>query len=162
MRTHFKKQRKDGGGSEHRVTEIIRVKEILGEALDLILDSHPSQLKKILNSASWDIKKAILVEALELGNIERANALATHILDLTEVKEKKITGDVGMHIDQNIQVLMAEITDLPYEVIEERATKLKKLREVRRLRTSSPRGRDAEEESGEVLLVEDGTVSEET
>jgi hypothetical protein len=70
------------------MVEQIRVKQILGDVLELVLNAtSPAQLKKVLNSSAWQIKKAVLVEALELGHIDRANTLATQILNLTEVKE---------------------------------------------------------------------------
>jgi hypothetical protein len=150
-----KKPRKDGGGTQHRIVEQIRVKQILGEVLELILNSDESQIKRIMNSASWQIKKAILVEALELGHIEKASNLATQILNLTEVKEKKLTGDIGLNVDNNIRVLMAEITDVPYEILAQRA---EQLRELRRIGASADRGGDVSAESGELLLVEDEPV----
>lgn len=152
-----KQQRKDGRAATNRVVEDIRVKQILGEVLDLVLNAtSAAQLKKVLNSASWSIKKAILVEALELGHIEKANSLATQILNLTEVKEKKLSGGFGIDVNQNLQILMAEITDVPFAILEERA---KQLRDSPRLiGTGADRGRDEAPESGEVLLVEDGAV----
>jgi hypothetical protein len=138
------------------MVEHIRVKQILGDVLELVLSAtSPAQLKKVLNSASWSIKKAILVEALELGHIERANNLATQILNLTEVKEKRLSGGIGIDINQNLQILMAEITDVPFEALEQRA---RQLRDVKLLGTGSDRGGDEASESGEVLLVEDGAV----
>lgn len=153
-----KKQRKDGGMQTHRMVEQLRVKEILGDVLDLVLTAtSAAQLRKVLNSASWQIKRALLVEALELGHIDRANNLATQILNLTEVKEKKVSGHIGVDVNENIQVLMAEITDVPFEVLEERA---KQLRERRLIGGSSNRGGDETPEPVEVLVVEDGEVSE--
>jgi len=138
------------------MVENIRVKQILGEVLELVLNAtSAAQLKKVLNSASWQIKKAILVESLELGHIERANNLATQILNLTEVKEKKLSGGFGIDINQNLQILMAEITDVPFEALEERA---RQLREPKYIGTGADRGRDEAPESDEVLLVEDGAV----
>ena len=65
MRQQPKKIRKDGTLAQHRIVEQIRVKEILGEVLDLVLESKSvTELRKVLNSASWKIKKAILVEAI--------------------------------------------------------------------------------------------------
>jgi hypothetical protein len=146
----------DGRAATNRIVEQIRVKQILGDVLELVLGAtSPAQLKKVLNSASWSIKKAILVEALELGHIDRANNLATQILNLTEVKEKKFSGDFGVNVNQNLQILMAEITDVPFAVLEERA---KQLRDTKLLGTGADRGRDEAAESGEVLLVEDGAV----
>jgi hypothetical protein len=138
------------------MVEQIRVKQILGEVLELVLNAtSAAQLKKVLNSASWQIKKAILVEALELGHIERANNLATQILNLTEVKEKKLSGGFGIDVNQNLQILMAEITDVPFAALEERA---RQLRDVKLLGTGADRRRDEASESGEVLVVEDGAV----
>jgi hypothetical protein len=151
-----KKPKKDGRAATNRIVEDIRVRQILGDVLDLVLNAtSAAQLKKVLNSASWQIKKAILVEALELGHIERANNLATQILNLTEVKEKKLSGGFGIDINQNLQVLMAEITDVPFAALEERA---KQLRDIKLLGTGPDRGRDEAPESGEVLVVEDGAV----
>ncbi len=151
-----KKQRKDGSMQTHRMVEEIRVKQILGEVLELVLNAtSPAQLKKVLNSASWQIKKAILVEALELGHIERANNLATQILNLTEVKEKKLSGGFGIDINQNLQILMAEITDVPFEALADRA---RQLADTKLIGTGADRGRDEASESGEILLVEDGAV----
>ena len=151
-----KKQRKDGSAQTHRMVEEIRVKQILGDVLELVLNAtSPAQLKKVLNSASWQIKKAILVEALELGHIERANNLATQILNLTEVKEKKLSGGFGVDINQNLQILMAEITDVPFEALADRA---RQLADIKLIGTGADRGRDEASESGEVLLVEDGPV----
>lgn len=152
-----KKPRRDGRAATNRIVEDIRVKQILGEVLDLVINAtSAAQLKKVLNSASWQIKKAILVESLELGHIERANNLATQILNLTEVKEKKLSGGFGIDINQNLQILMAEITDVPFEALEERA---RQLRDVKYIGTRSDRGGDEAAESREVLLVEDGAVS---
>lgn len=152
-----KKQRKDGGMQTHRMVEQLRVKEILGDALELVLNATSvTQLRKVLNSASWKIKKAILVEALELGHIERANNLATQILNLTEVKEKRVSGNIGVDVNENIQVLMAEITDVPFEVLEERAKQIK--RDIKLIGTGSDRRGDEETGPEEILLVEDGPV----
>ncbi len=151
-----KKPRKDGRAAQDRIVEDIRVRQILGDVLDLVLNAtSPAQLKKVLNSASWSIKKAILVEALELGHIERANNLATQILNLTEVKEKKLSGGFGVDINQNLQILMAEITDVPFEALADRA---RQLADTKLLGTGADRRRDEASESGEVLLVEDGAV----
>lgn len=156
-----KKQRKDGGMQTHRMVEQLRVKEILGDVLDLVVTAtSAAQLKKILNSASWQIKRAILVEALELGHIERANNLATQILNLTEVKEKKISGGIGIDVNENIQVLMAEITDVPFEILEQRAKQIKQ--DIKLIGTGSDRRRDEEAEPGEVLLVEDEPVQKQS
>jgi hypothetical protein len=152
-----KKQKKDGRAATDRIVQDIRVKQILGDVLELVLNaSSPAQLKKVLNSASWSIKKAILVEALELGHIERANNLATQILNLTEVKEKKLSGGFGVDINQNLQILMAEITDVPFEALADRA---RQLADIKLIGTGPDRRRDEAPESGEVLLVEDGAVS---
>ncbi len=152
-----KKQKRDGRAALDRMVEDIRVKQILGDVLELVLNAtSAAQLKKVLNSASWQIKKAILVEALELGHIERANNLATQILNLTEVKEKKLSGGFGVDINQNLQILMAEITDVPFEALANRA---RQLADTKLLGTGADRGRDEAPESGEVLLVEDGAVS---
>ncbi len=152
-----KKTRRDGRAATDRIVDQIRVKQILGDVLELVLNAtSAAQLKKVLNSASWSIKKAILVEALELGHIEKANNLATQILNLTEVKEKKISGGLGVDINQNLQILMAEITDVPFAALEERA---KQLRDVKLIGIGGDRGRDEAPESSEVLLVEDGGVS---
>ena len=151
-----KKQRMDGRAATNRVVEDIRVKQILGDVLHLVLNAtSAAQLKKVLNSASWSIKKAILVEALELGHIEKANSLATQILNLTEVKEKKLSGGFGIDVNQNLQILMAEITDVPFAALEERA---RQLRDVKYIGTGSDRGGDETAEPTEVLLVEDGAV----
>lgn len=151
-----KKQRKSGHKQETRIVEQIRVKQILGEVLELVTNStSTAQLRKVLNSASWQIKKAILVEALELGHIERANNLATQILNLTEVKEKKISGGIGIDVNENVQILMAEITDVPFEVLAERATQL---RDNRLIGAGTNRRGDETPGTGEVLLVEDGEV----
>jgi hypothetical protein len=147
----------DNRKAEARVVEHIRVKQILGDVLELVLNTtSPAQLKKVLNSSAWQIKKAVLVEALELGHIDKANNLATQILNLTEVKEKKLSGGFGIDVNQNLQVLMAEITDVPFELLAERA---KQLADTKYLGTGSDRRGDEETESGEVLLVEDGAVS---
>lgn len=152
-----KKQKRDGRAATDRIVEDIRVKQILGDVLDLVLNAtSPAQLKKVLNSASWSIKKAILVEALELGHIERANNLATQILNLTEVKEKKLSGGFGVDINQNLQILMAEITDVPFEALADRA---RQLGDIKLIGTGPDRRGDEAPESGEVLLVEDGAVS---
>jgi hypothetical protein len=151
-----KKPRRDGRAATDRIVDDIRVKQILGDVLDLVIKTtSAAQLKKVLNSASWSIKKAILVEALELGHIERANNLATQILNLTEVKEKRLSGGFGVDINQNLQILMAEITDVPFEILADRA---KQLRETKLLGTGDHRRRDETSESGEVLLVEDEPV----
>ena len=158
-----KKQRKDGRKAEHRVTEHIRVKQILGEVLELVLNAtSAAQLRKVLNSASWKIKKAILVEALELGHIDRANNLATQILNLTEVKEKKLSGYLGVDVNENVQILLAEITDVPFAALEERAKQLRNTKLIGHSGTGADRGRDEASESGEVLVVEDVTVHEQS
>jgi len=152
-----KKQRKSGRAATDRIVEDIRVRQILGDVLDLVLNAtSAAQLKKVLNSASWQIKKAILVESLELGHIERANNLATQILNLTEVKEKRLSGGFGVDINQNLQILMAEITDVPFEALADRA---RQLADIKLIGTGADRRRDEASESGEVLLVEDGAVS---
>lgn len=148
----------DNRKAEARVVEHIRVKQILGDVLELVLNTtSPAQLRKVLNSSAWQIKKAVLVEALELGHIDKANNLATQILNLTEVKEKKVTGGLGIDVNQNLQILMAEITDVPFEALAERA---KQLTDTKYLGTGSDRRGDEEAGPGEVLLVEDGAVSE--
>lgn len=158
-----KKQRKDGSAVQHRMVEQIRVKEILGEVLELIINATSvTQLRKILNSASWKIKKAVLVEALELGQIDRANTLATQILNLTEVKEKKLSGNIGMDVNESVQILMAEITDVPYEVLEQRARQLRDIKLIGPGRAGADRGRDEAPKSGEVLVVEDGAIHEQS
>jgi hypothetical protein len=139
-----------------RIVEDIRVRQILGDVLELVLNAtSAAQLRKVLNSASWNIKKAILVEALELGHIERANNLATQILNLTEVKEKKLSGGFGIDVNQNLQILMAEITDVPFAALEERA---RQLRDAKYVGTGGHRRGDEASESNEVLLVEDGAI----
>lgn len=149
-----KKQRKDGGKQEHRQIENIRVQQILGEILELVLKCQTSrELRKTLNSSAWKIKKAVLVEALELGDLNKANRLASEILNLTEVKKAAIQADVN--VNENVQVLLAEIRDIPFEQLEQRA---KKLRELRRLGDASDRRGDEASESREVLLVQDGAV----
>ena len=153
-----KKTKRDGRKEENAIVESIRMKQILGEVLDLVINSTSvAQLRKVLNSASWQIKKAVLVEALELGDVSKANNLATQILNLTEVKEKKISGGLGVDVNQNLQILMAEITDVPFAALEERA---RQLRDVKLIGTGDDRGGDETPESDEVLLVEDGGVSE--
>lgn len=146
----LKKQRKDGGQTEHYMNERIRVKQILGDVLDLVLTAEtPAQLRKVLNSAAWGIKKATLVEALELGQVGRANKLASEILNLTEVKKKAFEGNIN--VNENINILMAEITDVPFEVLADRATKLA---ESGRSRIGVDRRGDETPTSDEVLLVE--------
>jgi hypothetical protein len=151
----FRRQRRDGGQQEYIVTEQIRVKQILGDVLDLVLSAKsPAQLKKVLNSAAWSIKKATLVEALELGNVHRANRLASEILNLTEVKKQSIEGN--LNVNENINILMAEITDVPFGILQDRATKLA---ELGRSGTGGDRAGDETPASDEVLLVEAETVS---
>lgn len=158
-----KKAKKDGAWANHRMTEQIRVKDILGEVLELVINAtSAAQLRKVLNSASWKIKKAVLVEALELGHIDRANQLATQILNLTEVKEKKISGHLGMDIHESIQILMAEITDVPFEALEERAKQLRDTKLIGYSGTGADRRGDETPESGEVLVVENGAVHEQS
>ena len=153
-----KKQRKDNRRAEERVVDHIRVKQILGDVLELVLNTtSAAQLKKVLNTSAWQIKKAVLVEALELGQIDKANALATQILNLTEVKEKKLTGGFGIDVNQNLQILMAEITDVPFELLTERANQLR-LGNTKLIGARSNRRGDEAPEPGEVLLVEDGAV----
>lgn len=146
----FRKQRMDGGLQEYIMTERIRVKDILGDVLELVLSARsPAQLRKVLNSAAWSIKKATLVEALELGNVHRANRLATEILNLTEVKKQSFEGN--LNVNENIKILMAEITDVPFEILQDRATKLA---ELGRSRTGGDRAGNETPASDEVLLVE--------
>lgn len=153
-----KRQRKDNRKAEERVVDHIRVKQILGDVLELVLNTtSAAQLKKVLNSSAWQIKKAVLVEALELGQIDKANHLATQILNLTEVKEKKLTGGFGIDVNQNLQVLMAEITDVPFDLLTERANQLR-LGNTKLIGAGADRRGDEAPEPGEVLLVEDGAV----
>jgi hypothetical protein len=150
----LKKQRRDGRREEHAITEQIRVKQILGDVLELVVSAKsPAQLRKVLNSASWQIKKATLVEALELNQLYRANRLASEILNLTEVKKKSIEGNINYN--ENVNILMAEITDVPFEYLEQRATQL---REGGQSRTGADRRGDETPASDEVLLVEATTV----
>jgi hypothetical protein len=150
----LKKQRKDGGATQHYVTEQIRVKQILGDVLELVATAESAaQLRKVLNSAAWKIKKATLMESLELNQLGRANRLATEILNLTEVKKKAIEGNINYN--ENVNILMAEITDVPFEYLEQRATAL---REGGQSRTGANRRGDETPASDEVLLVEAKTV----
>ena len=152
----LKKQRKDGGAMQHYVTEQIRVKQILGDVLELVATAKSAaELRKVLNSAAWKIKKATLMEALELNQLGRADKLASEILNLTEVKKKAVEGNINYN--ENINILMAEITDVPYEVLEQRATQL---RESGRGGTGVDRRGNETPASDEVLLVEAKTVSE--
>jgi hypothetical protein len=152
----FKKQRKDGGHKEHEMVERIRTKQILGDVLELVMTAEsPAQMRRVLNSAAWKIKKACLVESLELEQLGRADKLASEILNLTEVKKKAIEGNINYN--ENVQILMAEITDVPYEVLERRASQL---REGRFIGTGDDRRGDETPASNEVLLVEADTVQE--
>lgn len=162
-----KKQKKDGFREQHRMAEIVRAKQILGDAHELIVNcTSVAQLRKILNSASWTIKKAILLEALELGHIDRANHLATQILQLTETKKQEIRGEIGYNA--KLEVLLAEVTGVPFEVLAERAKQIKSATKQitegdgGRARASSDRGGDETPESFEVLVVEDGSVQEQS
>jgi hypothetical protein len=146
----FKKQRKDGGQTEWVMTEKIRVKQILGEVLELVCTAKsPAQLRKVLNSAAWSIKKATLVEALELNDVTRANRLATEILNLTEVKKQSFEGNINYN--ENVNILMATITDVPFEYLEQRATAI---REGGQSRVGVDRRGDETPAADEVLLVE--------
>ena len=152
----FRKPRRDGTAQEHYMTEQIRVRQILGDVLELVCSAKsPAQLKKVLNSASWQIKKATLVEALELNNLHRANRLASEILNLTEVKKQVFEGN--FNVNENIQILMAEITDVPFAILQDRATQLA---ELGRGGTGGDRAGDETPASDEVLLVEAETVSQ--
>jgi len=167
-RKNPKRKRKDGGATESRVVESIRVKEILGEAYDLIMNCNSAaQLKKALNSASWTIKKGILLEALELGHIDRANYLSTQILNLTESKKQEVRADFTFN--ERIEILMAEVTGVPFDVLEQRAREIRSAQEritsgqePERLGTGTDRGRDEAPESFEVLVLEDGSVREQS
>ncbi|GAG30726.1 unnamed protein product, partial [marine sediment metagenome] len=110
----------------------------------------------LLNDASWKVKKAVLAEALQTGNLDKASSVATHILNLTEVKKTIL--DSNVNISQNINVLMAEITDVPYELLEARAKELQGLRETKQAGTGADRGRDETPASERVLVVQDGAV----
>jgi hypothetical protein len=78
----------DGRKAEARVVDHIRVKQILGDVLELVLNTTSSaQLKKVLNSSAWQIKKAVLVEALELGHIDKANNLSDTESDRSQREE---------------------------------------------------------------------------
>jgi hypothetical protein len=152
----FRKQRKDGGQTEWVMTEQIRVKQILGEVLELVATAKtPAQLRKVLNSAAWSIKKATLVEALELNDVHRANRLATEILNLTEVKKQSFEGNINY--TENVNILMATITDVPFEYLEQRANAI---REGGQSRTGIDRRGDETPAANEVLLVEAETVHE--
>jgi len=152
----FKKQRKDGGQAEYIMTERIRAKQILGEVLELVCTAKsPAQLRKVLNSAAWQIKKATLVEALELNDTVRANRLASEILNLTEVKKQSIEGNINYN--ENVNILMASITDVPFEYLEQRATAI---REGGQSRTGVDRRGNETPAADEVLLVEAETVHE--
>lgn len=152
----LRKQRKDGVAMEHYVTEQIRVKQILGDVLELVATAKSAaQLRKVLNSAAWKIKKATLMEALELNQLGRANKLASEILNLTEVRKKAFEGNINYN--ENVNILMAEITDVPFEVLEQRATQL---REGGQSRAGNHRRGDETPASDEVLLVEAETIYE--
>jgi hypothetical protein len=152
----FTRQRKDGGQAEWIMTERIRVKQILGDVLELVCSAKsPSQLRKVLNSAAWQIKKATLVEALELNDTNRANRLATEILNLTEVKKQSFEGNINYN--ENVNILMASITDVPFEYLEKRATAI---REGGLGGTGVDRRGDETPAAKEVLLVEAETVHE--
>jgi hypothetical protein len=167
-----KKQRKDGGHTHFSRLETVRAREVLGDAYELILNAPSSAaMRKTLNSASWQVKKAVLLEALELGDVGRANSLATQILNLTEVKKQEVSGNVTYN--ERVEILLAEVTGVPFDVLAERA---KQIKESTRLieggfiggseaepdRVDTDRRRDEEEESFQVLVVEDGTVQEQT
>lgn len=151
------KPRKDGGKQEDKVVRAIWLKDILQDALDLILTTKdPKTLKRLLNDASWKVKKAVMAEALQTGNLEKASSVASHILNLTEVKKASLESNIN--INQNVQVLMAEITDVPYELLEARAKEIQERREARQIGTGVDRGRDETPASERVLVVQDGAV----
>lgn len=152
----LRKPRKTGAPVQDYLANTIRAKQILGDILDLVATAESAtQLRKVLNSASWKIKKAILCEALELNQLGRADKLASEILGLTEVKKKAIEGNINYN--ENVNILMAEITDVPFEILEQRATQL---REGRCRRVGDHRRGDETPASAEVLLVEAETVQE--
>lgn len=147
-------KRGDGGKQEHRVVHAIWLQEILGDALELIMTTKDTaKLRKTLNSASWKIKKAVMADALEQGDLHKANAVATYILNLTEVKKAAI--EQNINVNENVRILMEAIVDVPYEHLEQRANQL---REVKRIGIGTHRARDDEEGTGEVLLVEAESV----
>ena len=88
----------DGGKSgKVGIAKSIRVQQLLGDVKDLVLTAEsPSQLRRILNSAAWKIKKAGLVEALEMHDIGTANRLASEILTLTEVKKARVESNINI------------------------------------------------------------------
>jgi len=151
------KPRKDGGKQEDKVVRAIWLKDILQEALDLIMTTtDPNRLKRLLNDASWKVKKAVLAEALQSGNLDKASSVATHILNLTEVKKAAL--DANINMNQNVNILLAEITDVPYELLEARAKELQGLGEAKQVGTGADRGRDETPASERVLVVQDGAV----
>jgi len=163
-----KKQRKDGGHTAYSRVESVRAKEVLGEAHELLMSArNPEHLKKMLNSASWQVKKAILLEAIELGNIGYANNLANQILNLTEVKKQEFRGDFTY--SERVEILLAEVTGVPFEVLAERAKQIQESKrqitdgqEAGRSGDSADRGGDEAPESFQVLVVEDGAVHEQS
>jgi len=147
-------QRKDGGKTEHRTVHAAWLQDILGEALHLIMTTRDTRkLRKVLNDSSWKVKKAVMADALEQGNLTKANAIATYILNLTEVRKAAV--EKNINVNENVRVLMDEIIDADFEILEKRASQL---REAKRLRAGADRAGDDASGTGEVLLVEDASV----
>lgn len=155
-----KKNRKRADGTfcdtkEQKImNHAVWLQQVLGDTLELIMtETDPQRLRRTLNSASWKLKKAVMADAIQAGDLRRLDQIASYILGLTEVKKAEQVHNVN--VSQNVQVLLAEITDVPFHVLEERA---KQLRDLKRIGTGADRRGDEASESSEVLVVEDGVV----
>lgn len=152
------RKRADGSFCDTKEQKImdhgVWLKQVLGETLELVMtETDPQRLRRTLNSASWKLKKAVMADAIQQGDLRRLDAIASYILGLTEVKKAEQVHNVN--VSQNVQVLLAEITDVPFHVLEERA---KQLRELKRVGAGPNRRGDEASESREILVVEDGAV----
>lgn len=148
----YGKQTRNHREQEDEVVNAIRAKEVLKEALDLVMAGNADGMKKRLNRASWKVKEILLKELLEQGEVYRANDMATEIIDMTE--EKKTTLNANINVSEKVLILQAAIEGVPFDVLAQRADQL------RRIGTRAHRDGDGPSGPGEVLLVEGVPVSE--
>lgn len=138
--------------NEVDVIDHIRNKGLVEEALKVINAKDARSLKVKLNDASWRVKQLAMLEALEEGDMRKANRLASEILDLTEAKKQKVEGH--LLVDTRMQVLVAEVENLSDEALYRRAE------EIGRAGAKSNLEGDEEAEPRKILDVEDASVQE--
>jgi len=133
--------------AEQKMVDMVRSKELLAEVLSYI-DSHRgsvASLKKKLNNASWNIKKALLIEAIQLGEGSKMNDLASEILKITEPKKATVKGEFEINkFGEEVVMLLDDLEDVDHEKLFERAE------EIRQSRIEAHRNKASERASEEV------------